>query len=126
MNDVNFPFSQFIVKDIHAPFKYYKSRIIKHNKLWIAGGTTLYIKKKNKLYKKFCQVKDPEQKSELHKQYIVYKNRKTNLFRKSKKSHYKNLFEENKRNSFKILQGIKEIIDLNSLKINDSIVTTRL
>ena len=63
----------------------------------------------------------------LHKQYKVYKNHITNLSRRSNDSH----FEENKQNSFKIWQGIKEIINLNpksknipkSLKETDSIVT---
>ena len=67
----------------------------------------------------------------LHKQYKVYKNHITNLSRRSNDSHFKNLFEENKQNSFKIWQGIKEIINLNpksknipkSLKETDSIVT---
>ena len=56
-----------------------------------------------------------------------------NLSRKNKESHFKNPFERNKRNSFKIWQGIKEIINLNpqsknipnSLEINDSIVTDK-
>ena len=68
---------------------------------------TISIKKKNKLYKKFCRAKDPEKKSELHKQYKVYKNHITNLSRKSKDSHFKNFFEENKRNTFKICQRNK-------------------
>ena len=95
LNDVNFSFNQLILKinellDIHAPFKFFKPKIkkTKHNKPWIASGITISIKKKNKLYKKFCRAKDPEKKSELHKQYKVYKNHKTNLFRKSKDSHF--------------------------------------
>ena len=90
-------------------------------------------KKGNNLLKKFCQAKDPEKRSKLHKQCKLFKNHIMNLSRKSKETHFKIPFEEKKRSSFKIRQGIKEIINLNPqsqnignfLKINDSIVTDK-
>ena len=86
----------------------------KNNKQQITSGIATSIKKKNNLYKKFCQAKDSKKKEELHILCKAYKNLTTNLTRRSKESHFKNFSQENKRNSFKIWQGIKEIINLNS------------
>ena len=102
----------------------------KRDKPWITSDIIISIKNKNKLHKKFCRAKDQEKKSQLHKQYKDYKNHIMNLSRKNKESHFENPLEENKWNSFKIWQGIKEIINLNpqsknipnSPEINDSIV----
>ena len=83
------------------------------------------------MYNKLCQAKDSERKEELHKLYKAYKNHVTNLSRRSKESYFKNLFEENKKNTYKIWQEIKVLININTqtkyapicLKIKDSIVT---
>ena len=104
LNDVNFSFEQFLLKlnnllDIHAPFKYSKRKNEKHNKPWITNGIANSIRKKNNLYKKLCRAKDPKRKEELHKLYKAYKNHVTNLSRRSKESYFKNLFEENKKNT---------------------------
>ena len=84
---------------------YFKPKIKNHNKPWITSGITISVKKKNKLYEKFCQA---QKKSELHKQYKVYKNHIMNLLERAK-SRFKNLFEENKCNSFKIWQRIQKL-----------------
>ena len=89
------------------------------------------IRNKNNLYKKLCQAKDPKRKEELHKLYKTYKNHVINLSRRSKESYFKNLFEENKKNTYKIWQEIKILININTqtnyapicLQIKDSIVT---
>ena len=116
LNHVNVSFSQLIQKineplDIHAPYKYSKPKNKKRNIPWITSGIATSIKKKNNLYKKFCRAKDSKKKEELHILYKAYKNLITNLTRRSKESHFKNPFQEN---SFKIWQGVKEIINLNS------------
>ena len=97
LNDVNFSFSQLIqnineLLDIHAPYKCFKPKNKKHNKPWITSGIATSIKKKNNLYKKFCQTKDSRKKEELHILFKAYKNLITNLIRRSKESHFKNLF----------------------------------
>ena len=104
LNDVNFSFKQFLLKlnnllDIHASFKYSKHKNEKHNKSWITNGIANSIWKKNSLYKKLCQAKDAGRKEELHKLYKAYKNYVTNLSRRSKGCCFKNLFEENKKNT---------------------------
>ena len=136
LNDVDFSFGQFFLRingllDIHAPFKYFKMKHKKHEKPWVTGALANSIKKKNILYGKFCRSKDPKRQEELHKLYKVYKNHTTNLLRRSKESHFKNLLEENKRNSYKIWQIVKELINIksqskcvpNCLKIEDSLIT---
>ena len=83
------------------------------------------------MYKKLCRAKDPKRKEELHKIYKAYKNHVTNLSRRSKESYFKNLFEENKKNTYKIWQEIKILININTqtnyapicLQTKDSIVT---
>ena len=138
LNNVNFYFGQLIQKinellDINAPYKHFKPNIKKHNKPWITCGLATSIKKKNNLYKKFCRAKDSRKKEELHILYKAYKNLITNLSRRSKESHFKNLLEQNKRNSFKIWKIIKEVININShyrfspncLKIKDALVTDK-
>ena len=128
LNDDNFSFEQFLLElknllDIHALFKYSKRK---------NGHCKLCKKKKNKLYKKLCRAKNPERKEKLHKICKAYKNHDvTNLSRRSKESYFKNLFEENKENTYKIWQEIKVLININTqtkyapiyLQIKDSVVT---
>ena len=111
LNDVNFSFEQFLLElnnllDIHAPFKYSKYKNKKHNKPWITNGTANSIRKK--------RAKDPERREEFHKLYKTYKNHVTNLSTRSKKSYFKNLFEKNKKNTYKIWQGIKMLRNINA------------
>ena len=88
------------------------------------------IKKKNKIYNKFCQAKDPERKKSLHETFKKYRNIIANLTKISKEKHYKNYFQENKNNLCKKWQSIKQIIlikktnnkQLNGLKVNNMIV----
>ena len=111
--------------------KYSKRKNEKHNKLWITNGTANSIRQKNNLHKILCLAKDPKRKEELQKLYKAYKNHVTNLSRRSKESYFKNLFEENKKNTYKIWQEIKILININTqtnyapicLQIKDSIVT---
>ena len=136
LNDINFSFEQFLLElnnllDIHAPFKYSKRTDKKRNKLWITNGIANSVRKKNNLHNKLCRAKDSERKEELHRLYKTYKNHVTNLSRRSKESYFKNLFEEIKKNTYKIWQEIKVLININTqtkyapicLQIKDSIVT---
>ena len=84
------------------------------------------------MYKKLCRAKNPERKEKLHKICKAYKNHDvTNFSRRSKESYFKNLFEENKENTYKIWQEIKVLININTqtkyapiyLQIKDSVVT---
>ena len=135
LNDVNFSFEQILLElnnllDIHAPFKYSKRNNKKRNKPWITNGIANSIRKKKNLHNKLCRAKFSERKEELHKLYKAYKNHVTNLSRRNKKSYLKNLFEENKKNTYKIWQEIQVLININTqtkyapicLQIKDSTV----
>ena len=83
------------------------------------------------MYNKLRRAKDSERKEELHKLYKAYKNHVSNLSRRRKESYFKNLFEENKKNTYKIWQEIKVLININTqtkyapicLQMKDSIIT---
>ena len=104
-----------------------------YKKPWITKGILVSVKRKKKIYNKFCQAKDPERKRSLHETFKKYRNIIANLTRISKKKHYKNYFQENKNNLCKTWQGIKQIIlvkktndkELNGLEINNTIVNGR-
>ena len=86
--------------------------------------------RKNKIYIKFFQAKDPERKKSLHETFNRYKNIIAYLIRISKEKHYKNYFQENENNLCKTWQGIKQVIliektnskQLNDLEVNNMIV----
>ena len=138
LKDVNFSFAHPIQKvddllDKHAPYKNFKVKNNKNNKPWITNGLKTSINIKNNYHKKFIRAKDPKRKENLHTLYKAYKNQITNLSRRSKESYFKNLFEENKKNSFKIWQGIKQLINLKSksrftptcLKTKETLITDK-
>ena len=110
-NDVNYSFEQFLssvnnILDHHAPYKHVSRKQLKTAaKPWITKGIRKSIHVKNMLHHKFCKSKDEERKAELHSRYKTYKNLLVKLTRKSKDSHYKKFFEENK--CFKSLAGNK-------------------
>ena len=95
LNDVNFSSEQFLLElnNLLVPFKYSKHKNRKHNKPWITNDIANSVRKKDNLYKKLCRAKDPERKEELLKLYKAYKNHVNNLSRRSKESHFKNLFK---------------------------------
>ena len=101
-----------------------------YKKPCIARGIFVSIKKKNKIYNKFCQTKDSERKKSLHETFKKYRNIIANLTRIGKGKHYKKNFQENKNNLCKTWQGIKQIIvikkannkQLNDLKVNNMII----
>ena len=103
-------------------------------KPWITKGIRKSIQIKNYLQKKSCKTKDSTKKAELDAKHKKYKNLLTNLTRKSKDSHYKAFFNENKNNALKIWEGIKKIISIKptnksktiNLNINGSLQQIKL
>ena len=69
------------------------------------------------MHKILCRAKDPERKEKLQKLYKAYKNHVSNLSRRRKESYFKNLFEENKKNTYKIWQEIIVLININTQTI---------
>ena len=103
-----FPFEQFLLElnnppDINTSFKYSKRKNKKRNKLWITNGIATSIRKNKNICYKLHQQKDFERKEILYKVYEVF-------FQKEQRVLLKNLFEENKKNTYKVCQEIKVLI----------------
>ena len=134
-NDVNHTTDIFFTKmcaiiDKHMPLRKLTIKERKQqSKPWITPAIVEKINDKNKLYKKFMKSKRKEDRLKFSK----LKNEITSLTRKSKEEYYKKYFEKNNKNSKKIWNGIKEIINIKqkssslptSLKDKDKILTNQ-
>ena len=135
-NDPNISLDIFLktvnsILDRHVPLIRVNKKIEKTNK---KPRTTrdifVSIKKKNKVYNKFCQAKHPGRTKLSNEIFKKCRNILANLTIIIKVKHYKNYFQENKNNLCKTWQGIKQIIlikktnnkQLNDLKVNNMIV----
>ena len=67
--------------DKYAPYVMSKSRSSFTSKPWITTAIANSIKSKNKVYKKFCKRKNPQQKEICGKQFKTYRNHLTTLLR---------------------------------------------
>ena len=114
--DINLSFEIFLhfinrILDKHAPIKTVKKRENKIiSKPWITRGIKISMKKRDKLYKQMLKVKNKQQKLIKHESYKKYRNKITKLIRQSKQIYYQHHFEQNKKDSKTIWQGIHEII----------------
>ncbi len=75
-------------------------------KTWITTGIRTAIKKKNKLFKSFIRTRSNEVLAKLK----LYRNKLNHLIKLSKRNYYNNYFTNNKNNTKKTCQGIKQII----------------
>ena len=101
-------FSRTLVK--HAPYK----EIRKKNKIetlkpWITKGIKQSIKVRDRLYKDMTKTKNIQLRQIKEKSFKKYRNKIVDLIEINTKSHYQKFFEENKRNSKAIWQGIHNI-----------------
>ena len=90
------------------------------NKPWLTSNILESIEIKSRLHKRMSRAKDPLHK-ELANKVKNYRNPILKLIQKSKANHFKKYFHDNKLNIFKILEGIREIINISkkgSNKIN--------
>ena len=67
------------------------------SKPWIITAIANSIGSKNKIYKKNCKEKNPQQKGIYRKQFKTYRNHLTTLLRITKDGYCKNHFKENKK-----------------------------
>ena len=108
-NDVNAMFDNFYSKisqviNKHVPLKKLTKNEIKFNsKPWITPGLKVSIRKKNRLFKKYCLNKN----SYSALKYKKYRNKLNKLLALSKKSYYQNYFKNNTSNVKKIWSGIR-------------------
>ena len=81
------------------------------------------MKTGDKFYKQMIKIKSKQQKLSKHNSYKRYRNKMTELLRISKQTYYQKYFEEDKKNSKRIWQGIHEIISSQKRK-KDSTIST--
>ena len=85
-------------------------------KPWLTKGILKSIKVKNKTYKQFCKSTDPLKKNELHIKFKTYRNSIVKLTRQCKEDYFKSYFENNKKNSKEIWNGIRNLINVKNSK----------
>ena len=64
-------------------------------KPWITPGILKSIKRRDKLLRKYIQLKDSIRKNEIHTQYKLLRNQIIALIRQSKKNYYQQYFSDN-------------------------------
>ena len=85
-------------------------------KPWITPGIIKYISKRDFLYRKFIQAKNPETKSQYHIQFKSYRNLIATLCRQSKFNYFTDYFNQHSTNIRKVWLGVKNLISLKSSK----------
>ena len=123
----NLSFQLFLSKidnllDKHCPLKKPSKRKLRtKSKPWITPALSNSIKIKNKLYKQFCKTTNPESRKQLHESFKNYRNLTITLTRISKEKYYKSFFEDNKKDSKKVWEGIRSIINVKNEKSSNNI-----
>ena len=72
----------------------------------------MFIKAKDRLYRKFSRSKDKAIKTDLHDKFKNYRNHLSKITRLCKSCNCRNFFEENKKNMLKTWNGIKQVINI--------------
>ena len=107
--------------DNHAPVK---KCIRKEQKLalkpWVTNGIKNSISVRDKLYKEMIKAKNDQIKKRKHEIYKTYRNKIVDLLQVSRKCHYQKYFEENKKSSRAIWQGIHDIVYSKRSKKNNT------
>ena len=104
----------------------YVKKIKNISKAWIIKVILKSIKIENTLYNKFCLTKDNKSKHDLHKKLKKYRNLILTLSRKIKDSYFKRFFEvKQKKDDFKIWQGISELVKTKPRKRPKSLHTNK-
>ena len=85
--------------DKHAPFKEQAKRKekVRFNP-WITKGFLTSIKQRERIYEEMIKAKNSQTKKLKLSLYKKYRNITLDLLKKSKESHYRKYFEDNKRN----------------------------
>ncbi len=100
------PLFQVLLISISLCENYHESNLNSRKKPWITTGIRTAIKKKNKLFKNFIRTRSNEVLAKLK----LYRNKLNHLIKLSKRNYYNNYFTNNKNNTKKTWQGIKQII----------------
>ena len=122
--DVNRSFNNFMDKintilDKHLPYKKVSNKDLKNKyKPWINNEIIDSINKKNKLFNKYVNCKDAVRRNALFTDYKLHKNKLLQDTRNSKKAFFQNYFTKNGKNVKKIWDGIKQIINVKSKRMD--------
>ena len=85
-----------------------KKKIKSLSKPWVSTGLKVFIKKRDKLYKRYLLYRKPYYLTK----YRYYRNRICHLLRASKGNYYQHYFNVNNSNMKNIWSGIKSLISL--------------
>ena len=120
INDSNISLENLVNKvnfllDECAPFKKLNKKELElKQKPWINKEILTLIYQRDKLLRKYCNLKDPIRKENVYIQYKVLRNSITKMKRQSKIDYYNKYFEANKSKSKFIWKGIRSIVNINS------------
>ena len=131
-NDANFSFNSFLVKlteliDKFAPNKKLNNKQVKLlDKPWIKKGILTACRTHDSIFRKFKRLKDPLRKTAEYETYKRHRNMVSNLIWKSKKDYMTKYFDKHSRNTRKVWQGIKSIINVkNTNHFRPSCINTK-
>ena len=118
--------------DRYIPAKKLTNKEFKQTvKPWITLGIRTSIRRKDKLFKKYINIKHLPTKDIIHTEYKVLKNRINSLIYHSRKNYYTKYFNQYSNNIKKIWIGIKDIINIktkdnnapNCIEVDNDMVT---
>ena len=125
-NDINLGFETLLrligkTLDKHAPVK----KCIRKEqklalKLWVTNGIKKSISVRDKLYKEMIKAKNDPIKKRKHEIYKTYRSKTVDLLRVNRKRQYQKYFEENKKSSRALWQGIHDIVYSKKSKKNNT------
>ena len=127
LNDPNISLNNFYhhinyLLDELAPYKKLTKREIKlKSKPWINNNILTKMQERDKLLKKYCNLKDKNSThaQNIYNQYKTIRNNATYLKRQSKINFYKDYFEKNKNKSSMLWKGIRAIVNINNSSKKD-------
>ena len=111
----------FILDEL-APYKKLTKREIKLKaKPWINNVILSKMHERDKLLRKFCNLKDKNSThaQNIYNQYKTIRNNVTNLKRQSKSNYYKEYFEINKTKSSMLWKGIRSLVNITNSSKKD-------
>ena len=125
--NINDAFKKFFnimnnIIDTNVPLKRLtKKQRLSKTKPWITAGIKKSIKQRNFFYKKYLRENNINIKAHYQQLYKFYRNRIVTLIRNSKANHFKNYFYDNIKDSRKVWEGIRELINDNTNKANKTV-----
>ena len=79
---------------------------------WITTGILKSISDRDRTHKQFLKEKDNEKKSQLFQSYKIKRNMIKTLIRQSRRDYYIHLFDENRSDTKKTWEGIRNIVNI--------------